>query len=223
MKIVLTRERGKNDALSTWLPEYATVHEVPLTTTTYFAEGTVRDALRASPVVGTFRSLVVTSERSMSYVPLALAATASDVEVFSVGPTTSEALRAQGVAVRAQGDGAAVTLVRQISHGPVLVIGAATMREELGLALRAKGLEVTVVPCYETMALALDSDDVALLADADVVFIGAPSAWLVARDAVRDDALVVVPGRSTGAVVHLDHANVLEGWGPTLRSRLGAL
>ena len=220
MKIVLTRELGKNDALSTWLPDHATVHEVPLTSTRYFDEGTVNDALHASANFGKFRSLVVTSERSMTYVPLALAAATADVEVYSVGPTTSEALSAQGVKVRAEGEGAAVTLAQSVSRGPVLLMGAASMRDELTLALRAKGLDVTVIACYETVALGLSEVDILLLRDADVVFIGAPSAWSVARVHVDADALVVVPGGSTGAVVRVDHATVLEGWGPSLRTRL---
>lgn len=220
MKIVLTRESGKNEALSTWLPEQATVHEVPLTSTLYFDEGVVGDALHASDNFGKFRSLVVTSERSMTYVPLAIGAATADVEVYSVGPATTEALADQGVTVRGEGSGGAVTLATRILHGPVLVIGAATMRDELPLALRRNGLDVTVVPCYETVARSMSETEVALLAGADVVFIGAPSAWSVARDFVRDEALVVVPGGSTGAVVQVDHVNVLEGWGPTLRTRL---
>ena len=220
MKIVLTRELGKNDALWTWLPDHATVQEVPLTSTRYFDERAVNDDLHASEHYGKFCSLVVTSERSMTYVPLAIDASSADVEVYCVGPTTSEALRAQGVKVRAQGDGGAATLANQISRGPVLLIGAESMRDELTLTLRANGLDVTVVACYETLALELDEADVAKIGDADVVFIGAPSAWSVARDFVNADSVVVVPGASTGAVVQIDHAKIIEGWGPTLRTRL---
>ncbi len=69
----------------------------------------------------------------------------------------------------------------------------------------------------------LDPAEIESLRDADVVFIGAPSAWAVAREFVRTAAWVVVPGASTGAVVRDDHPRVLEGWGPDLRTRLAEL
>jgi hypothetical protein len=59
--------------------------------------------------------------------------------------------------------------------------------------------------------------------DADVVFIGAPSAWSVARELVADATWVVVPGSSTAADVRRDHDRVIEGWGADLRTRLAEL
>jgi len=59
--------------------------------------------------------------------------------------------------------------------------------------------------------------------DADVLFIGAPSAWAVARDFVANDTWVVIPGASTGAVVREDHRRVIDGWGPHLATRLADL
>ncbi len=104
--------------------------------------------------------------------------------------------------------------------GPVLLLGAATMRPELASALRAKGIDVVSVACYETQGATLSASDERLLRDADVVFIGAPSAWSVARELVAPETWVVVPGASTGTDVRRDHARVIEGWGPELRSRL---
>ncbi len=223
VRVVVTREAGKNESLKAWLPTGATVEEVPLTTTTYFDDDDVRAALGGSSLSGRYRSLVVTSERGARYVELALRAAAPDVEVFSVGPTTSETLTSNGVHVRAQGEGTAGTLVRHIARGPVVLLGAKTMRDELATALRAKGLEVEMIACYETVGLSLTSSDAQTVRDADVLFIGAPSAWEVARDVVTDDTWVVVPGASTGAAVRADHDRVIEGWGPHLTTRLAEL
>ena len=223
VNVVVTREDGRNDTLLAWLPAGVTVDEVPLTTTSYFDPDDVRAALVSSPDYGTFRSLVVTSERGADYVEIARHASSSDVEVFVVGPTTSSALTTRGVRVHAQGSGSAITLAPDVSRGPVLVLGAKSMREELIAALRAKGLEVVTIACYETVAVALDSNDAATLRHGDVIFIGAPSAWTVARKYVRGDAWVVVPGATTGATVRRDHPRVIEGWGPQLTARLADL
>jgi len=79
------------------------------------------------------------------------------------------------------------------------------------------------VACYETSPLVLHASDEQTLRDGDVVFIGAPSAWSVAQGLVRGDALVVVPGATTGEIVRQSHDRVLEGWGPHLREQLAAL
>jgi uroporphyrinogen-III synthase len=223
VNVVVTREAGRNEGLKAWTPPGASVDEVPLTTTTYFDDDDVRAALDGSSLVGNFRSLVVTSERGVKYVELALRAAALDAEVFSVGPTTTEQLTSYGVHVRAQGEGTAETLARHIARGPVLMLGAKTTSEGLATALRDKGLEVVSVACYETIGLSLTSSDAQTVRDADVLFIGAPSAWAVARDLVTDDTWVVVPGASTGAVVRADHRRVIEGWGPHLATRLAEL
>ena len=223
MNVVLTREAGKNDPLLAWLPPEATVTEVPLTTTTYLDLDAVRAALDESPGHGKYQSLVVTSERSADYVEIALRASAPDVEIFSVGPTTTTALESRHVKVFAQGDGSADSLAPRIARGPVLLLGATSMREELGAALRARGLEVVAIACYETVGMPLDQSDQETLRHADVLFIGAPSAWAVARENVGPDTWVVVPGASTGAVVRVEHPRVIEGWGPHLRTRLAEL
>jgi len=219
----VTREAGMNDRLISWLPPGASVEEVPLTTTTYFDDDDVRAALDGSSSAGKFRSLVVTSRRGAKYVELALRAAAPDVEVFSVGPTTTETLTSHGVHVRAQAESTAETLARHIARGPVLMLGAKTAREELASALRARGLEVVSIACYETIGLTLSSSDAQTVRDADVLFIGAPSAWAVARDFVANDTWVVIPGASTGAVVREDHRRVIDGWGPHLATRLADL
>jgi len=223
VKVVVTREVGKNGALLEWIPPGATVAEVPLTTTTYFDPKDVKAALDESSGRGKYRSLVVTSERSANYVEMALRTSLPDAQVFSVGPTTTIALESRDVKIVAQGEGSADTLAPHISRGPVLLLGATSMREELGAALRAKGLEVAVIGCYETVGVTLDQSGREILRDADVLFIGAPSAWAVARENVAPDAWVVVPGASTGAVVRVDHPRVIEGWGPHLRTRLAEL
>jgi uroporphyrinogen-III synthase len=223
VNIVLTREAGWNDSLKVWLPPGANVVDVPLTTTTYIDVDDVRAALERSRAHGMYRTLVVTSERSVRYVETALRSATLDAEVFAVGPTTSEALTELGVHVRAQGEGSSDTLAPLISRSPVLLLGAATMREGLAEALREKGLEVVTIACYETIGRSPSPSDAVTLRDADVLFIGAPSAWAVAREYVTSDAWVVVPGSSTAAAVRVDHPRVIEGWGPDLATRLAEL
>lgn len=223
VNVVLTRETGKNDELLAWLPPEATVSEVPLTTTRYFDPDDVLASLEGSLAIGKYRTLVVTSARSAAYVELALSMTAPDVEVYCVGPTTSSAVVARGLSVHGLGEGSALEFAPQISRGPVLLLGAALMRDELASALRAKGLDVVNAACYETVGLTLDTSDIETVRDADVLFIGAPSAWALARQHVGNATWVVVPGTSTGAVVRDDHARVIEGWGPQLRAQLETL
>lgn len=223
MNVVLGREAGKNESLRDWLPPGSTVIEVPLTTTTYFDVAAVRAALEKSRAHGMYRTLVVTSARSADYVDVARLSSTMDVAVVSVGPSTSAALASLSVHVDTQGEGSAESLAHEITQSPVLILGATSIREELPSALRAKGLEVVCIACYETVAAALTPGDVETLQNADVLFIGAPSAWAVARAHVRETTWVVVPGASTGEAVRLDHGQVIEGWGPQLRSRLMAI
>jgi uroporphyrinogen-III synthase len=223
LKIVLTREAGKNASLEDWLPEIASWSEVPLTRTRYYEPQRVMDTLEQIDSRGLFQSLLVTSERSHSYAALALAKSTPDVDVFSVGPATTAALESQGVNVHFEGDGGSLVLAPQIMRGPVLVLGASDMRDDLVTVLRERGLDVSIVACYETVALAPTETERALLRAADVVFIGAPSAWAVAREFVDARAWIVVPGASTGAVVARAHERVIEGWGPHLRQRLASI
>lgn len=223
MKVVVTREAGWNGVLRAWLPSGTIVEEVPLTTTTYVEPEDVRAAIENFDVVERFRTLVVTSERSARYVDIALSASATDAEVCCVGTATAEALKARGVNVGVTGEGTAEDLARHISNGPVLILGAKQQRGELKSSLLAKGLEVLPVACYETIPLTLDKIDVSKVRAADVLFIGAPSAWAVARELVNPDTWVVVPGATTAAAVQRDHARVIEGWGPELAARLSEL
>jgi uroporphyrinogen-III synthase len=223
VNVVLTREAGWNDSLRTWLPPDVDVVEVPLTTTTYFDVDDVRGALERSRAHGMYRTLVVTSERSARYVKTALLASTLDVEVYCVGPTTTAALASLGVSVRAAGEDSSDTLAPRITRSPVLLLGATTMREGLATSLREKGFEVVTIPCYETVGVPLGASDAETLRDADVLFIGAPSAWAVAREHVAIDTWVVVPGSSTAAIVRAEHPRVVEGWGPDLATRLTEL
>jgi len=223
VRVVLTRERGLNGSLVEWLPDDAVVTEVPLTTTRYLDAHEVRRALQASEFFGAFRVLVVTSARTALYVALAREALVEGGSVVSVGAATARALESEDVEVDVVGDARAQDLAPRINEGPVLLLGAATMRPELATTLRAQGLLVTTLTCYETVPAELSDDERKELRDGDVVFIGAPSAWLVAKSIVGADSWVVVPGVTTAAVVRRDHDRVIEGWGPSLREYLRAL
>jgi uroporphyrinogen-III synthase len=215
MKVALTREAGRNDEARAWLPADADVVEVPLTTTNYFAIDEVTRHLESTPDYGNFEVLVVTSRRTADYVHAAHAALVEGADVLSVGPATTHAMFHRGITVSGEAP-TGLELAELISKGPVLMMGAAQMREELPAALRDRQLSVTQVACYETLPAELSRQQVESLFEADVVLIGAPSAWSLARDIVADAAWVIVPGASTGEVVSLDHPRVLVGWGPSL-------
>jgi uroporphyrinogen-III synthase len=215
--VVLTRERGSNDPQRAWLPDEVDVREVPLTSAKFLDPDAVAATLRASEDFGNFRALVVTSARSARYVELARPALADDALVLSVGSATAVALEGT---VDVVGYGGSAELAPAISEGPVLLLGAADMRDDLADALKSKGIVFSKLTCYETVPEELTEDDKRLLREADVVFIGAPSAWSVAAEHVSEDAWVVVPGGTTAGVVQHSHARVVKGWGPHLRQHL---
>ena len=216
MLVVLTREVGHNDTLRSWLGEGFAVREVPLTETHYLEPEAVAHAVATLEEYGSYESLVITSARTGQYVELARAALATGADVFSVGAATTRVLLHHGVTPRAESPSRALQLSTHITRGPVLFLGASEVREELADDLRSRGLAVSLVACYETRAMALSDADTDVLASADVVLIGAPSAWSVASEFVAPSAWVIVPGVTTGEVVRRDHERVLEGWGPAL-------
>jgi uroporphyrinogen-III synthase len=223
VRVVVTRERGHNKELISWLPDDTAVREVPLTTTRYFDSNEVRDALGASANYGQFRALVVTSARSALYVALAREALVPGARVLTVGTATARALEEEDVVVDLTGEGGAGDLAEEISVGPVLVLGAASMREELRDALVVRGIEVEHLACYETVPAELTPSDELNLREADVAFIGAPSAWRVAATFIESACWVVVPGPRTADAVAREHPRVIEGWSPEIASRLVAL
>jgi uroporphyrinogen-III synthase len=216
MDIVLTREAGRNEEARAWLPIDADVHEVPLTATIYFAIDEVIRHLQTMPEYGTYKVLVVTSRRSADYIHAAQGALGDGAKVLSVGPATTRALFHRGVAVAGEGTSSALELAGLITEGPVLMVGAAVTHEELSHELLGRQIAVTKVACYETLPAELSNEQAEVLRSADVVLIGAPSAWSRAREIVADGAWIIVPGASTGEVVAQDHPRVLVGWGPSL-------
>ncbi|MDE3064106.1 MAG: uroporphyrinogen-III synthase [Acidobacteriota bacterium] len=223
MLIVLTREAGMNAQLREWVGDAGDVVEAPLTRTAYREVTEVAREIEASGLAGAFASLVVTSARVEPYVATALAALAEGAEVFSVGPATTQMLQGQGARVAAESTSRAQRLEDDITRGPVLFVGARDPREELPRALADKGLVVVPVVAYETVAVEVDEDVAWLLARADVVVIGAPSAWSVARTYVASSSWVVVPGETTAEAVRHDHARVVVAWGEGLGEVLGTL
>lgn len=222
MLVVVTREAGRNDALRNWLTPATTVLEVPLTTTTYRPIGEVEGELAAVAGTGPFAVLVVTSARSRDYLDAARRVCSRDVEVWTVGPVTSAAVAEAGFAVTGEAP-SALALARHLDHGPVLVLGAREMRGELTADLLARAIRVETVACYETVPLELDESSRAVLARADAIIVGAPSAWRVARASIRPSTWVVVPGETTAAAVRQDHDRVLVGWCAEVAQRLEQL
>jgi uroporphyrinogen-III synthase len=220
MNVVLTREAGHNDVQRAWLPDDAVVLEVPLTATRYFSPEDVAREIRDCKYRGSFAALVVTSARAAGYVAGARDSLAPAARIVVVGPATARALTDLGIEVSAEAPSRALEIADLIERGPVLQLGASEMRDELSLELAARGIAAERVSCYETIALELNAADQAKLAKADVVFIGAPSAWNVARAYIGPQTWVVVPGVTTGVAVRQHHDLVIEGWGPQLRATL---
>jgi uroporphyrinogen-III synthase len=223
MNVVLTREAGHNDVQRAWLPDDAVVLEVPLTTTRFFSPEEVARKLESCEHRGSFTALVVTSARAADYVAGARRALASGAQIVVVGPATARALADRGIEVSAEASSRAIEIAELIERGPVLQLGASEIRDELGFELSARGVATERVSCYETVALEPDAAAQAKLANADVVLIGAPSAWNVARAHIGPQTWVVVPGATTGVVVRAHHDLVIEGWGPQLRATLSTL
>ena len=213
MLVALTRERGHNDELRQWLGERAEAVEIPLTVTKYRPLREVEEEIVALEGCGMFRSLVVTSARCEDYLSTARRALSADSDVFSVGPATSAALQRMGLAAKVEGSGSSLDLCDDIVRGPVLVLAAEKGRRELSDALSQRSLDVSRVECYRTREIELSHDEAQQLSLAQVVFIGAPSAWRVASTYVTPDAWVLVPGHTSLEAVRRDHARVLVGWG----------
>ncbi len=220
MRVVVTREAGRGDAVRSWLPDGAEVVDVPLTETRYEEPAALERAARALPHAGAYAVLAVTSARGAQAALVVRPIAAPDSVVASIGPATSAALRAGGLEVTVQGSGGAADLADAIEFGPVLVVAARGAREELIEQLSQRHLEVAHLTCYETRPREPDARGAEALSRADVIFIGAPSTWTVARGYVSESAWVVVPGATTARAVAADHVRVLEGWDPSLRERL---
>jgi uroporphyrinogen-III synthase len=154
---------------------------------------------------------------------LAREALAPGGTVLSVGTATARALENEDVDVDVVGDTGVVDLDAEIADGPVLLLGAAAMREELAESLIQRGVVVEKLTCYETIPAVLTPNEEIELREADVVFIGAPSAWLVAMAYLDPETWVVVPGSTTASVVARHHERVLVGWNQALKDRLLAL
>ncbi|HEV2427374.1 MAG TPA: uroporphyrinogen-III synthase [Acidimicrobiales bacterium] len=213
MIAVVTREAGRNSDLAKWIGDAADVVEAPLTRTEYRDVDEVAREIQSGAPYG---ALVVTSSRAGAYLDAALAALEKGARVYAVGPATAQVLAARGAAVAAVGEGGAESLADVVEGSSVLVVGARESREELPAALVARGLVVTRVAAYDTVAMPVDDGVAWALARADVVVVAAPSTWSVARAYVGSGAWVVVPGETTAAAVRKDHARVVVAWGEGL-------
>ncbi len=218
MLVALTRERGHNDELRHLVGARADVVEIPLTHTYFRPVTQVEDEIRRSGHFGLFRSLVVASARANRYVPSLSGALAERARVFSVGPKTSAVLERSGFKVTHESLAGALDLSPFIRFGPVLLLGAVGGRDDLFQDLKSRRLRPVLVRCYETLAPPLEEQSLEELRRADVVFIGAPSAWRVARDVVSNQAWVLVPGETTLKEVCASHQRALVGWGSNFES-----
>lgn len=218
--VALTREPPRNDELRASLEGHARVLEVPLTATRPRTHEDVVAAIAAAPVP---RWIVVTSARAAAFLGDARAH-APSASVAAVGPVTAAALEAVGATdVRVPDGTGAAAVAGLVDEGPVLSLGAAVSRPELADALGARGIAVTHVPCYDTVPADLNGFASEQLTLADVLVVEAPSAWAVARAAVRRATTVVVTGETTRAAVAADHERVVLTTHDELATTIAAL
>lgn len=220
MRVVLTREAGKNDELLTWTTG-EDVHEVPLTATTYFPFDAVQTELETLLADHEATSLLITSPRAVAYVQ-GLNAEPRIIEFASVGPQTTAALAAVGINATLVGTGPAAELANLLRGPSVVRVGATSMRQEIRAALAARDVMLIDVACYETTPRELDDDEREVVRCADVVFVGAPSAWQQVTATVSPATWILVPGETTRAVVAKTHHRVLVAWGENWRDLLRA-
>jgi uroporphyrinogen-III synthase len=204
MKVVLTRERPRNDTLRKILELAIDVAEVPATETAYFP---VADVVAACELVP--RTIIVTSSRGAD-VAAALAKATSPDTVIAVGATTAARLAELGLRdVQVAIDEGARGVAALTFAGPVVTIGAATTRPELGAIIRERGLQFQHLSAYETRARTLTDVEVGAITTADFIVVAAPSAWSVVGPHVASTTTVVVRGQTTFEAVSADHSHVV--------------
>lgn len=219
IRVALTREEGANDALRAFLDPRWDVVEVPATKTAYLDDESFDASVRSLTLSAPSPWLVITSARAARFVPRVLALV-QGARVACVGEQSARAVREIGVSVTLVGDAGAAVLAPALA-GEIVIVGALARRGELEELLVQRGEAVFELTCYETQARELSPSEQLALKTSDVIFVGAPSAWQVARPWVHHDALVVVPGATTASEVG-ERYEVLAGWDETLRERLSA-
>jgi uroporphyrinogen-III synthase len=213
--VVLTREPPRNDELRTLLAQRCRVLEVPLTTTSYREVDAVEADIAATSFAHQFGVVAFTSARAARYAQSSLRYATTNAVVAAVGAATASALRDESAlgATRVLLEAVPPTggaLGAQIASGPVLILGAAQPRPDLGDALAARSIPYCAVSCYDTVPVATSGFTSEQLRIADVVVIAAPSAWRVARTDVRKATTVVVLGDTSASVVAADHELVVR-------------
>jgi uroporphyrinogen-III synthase len=195
-----------------------TVREVPVTRTTLTARDEVRKEIAASTWAGDYQTIVLSSARATPYVDVALDYAVSSPVFGAVGRVTKKSLENLGYVVALAPEVSnARALGALVAKGPVLFVGARNPRPELEESVRAKGFEFFAATCYETTPLNLSPDEEAILKEADVIIIGAPSAWQAAKPFVSASTWVVVPGETTADEIRGEHERVRVAWGTELR------
>ena len=216
--VVLTREAGLNGELRSHVPPDMTVREVPMTTTTMTARDEVRRSIAASTWAGDYQTIVLSSARATPYVDVALDYAISSPVIGAVCVVTKKTLEGLGYVVALAPEVPnARALGAMVTKGPVLFVGAKDPRPELEESVRARDFEFFAATCYETTPLNLSPAGKATLKEADVVVIGAPSAWHVAKPFVSASTWVVVPGETTADEIRHEHERVRVAWGYDLR------
>jgi len=219
VRVVLTREAGMNDSLRWLLPPESQVVEVPLTHTKYLGDESILEQVQS--VVG-MKTVAITSARSVRALSGPLR-DFSHLPIYCVGEATAKSLRESGIEPAWVGTNGAAELANEIPSGPVLFVGAKENREELAEALARRTIELHSVSSYETLPVELTEGEIVEIGSADVLFIGAPSAWSVAEQFVGEKTVIVAKGETTAQVVKVSHPETIVGWGSETKEILAEL
>jgi uroporphyrinogen III methyltransferase/synthase len=131
----------------------------------------------------------------------------TQTRIAAIGPATARALRTRGIQTdvmptKAVGEALAEAL-GGVQVQRALVVRAREARDVVPDALRARGVEVDVLPVYETVVEALDEDQVAAIAGADFLTFTSASTVRNFLDAVGGAATWLAGGPSRPRVVSI--------------------
>ena len=229
LRIGLTRPSGANDRLRVALEERGFIGvEVPLVAISVLP-GAV-DALVAAIGDGEGVWIAATSANATEAVARAVAELGSQPPLGVIGPATAAAAqhRALNVAVRAH-QPTARSLAQSIAgQQPKKVVWSQAQDPlpDLGVELRAKGIEVVEVPTYATTQATVSVSDRASLLACHLVTVASPSAVasLAQLGAVGEIPPLLSIGPTTTAAAHDAHFEVLgEAETPSLEAMVAVI
>ena len=229
LRIGLTRPGGANDRLRVALEERGfTTVEIPLVSISVLP-GSVA-ALVAAIGSGEDVWIAVTSANATKAVARAVAELGFQPPLAVIGPATAAAARHRALTVDLSADQPTARALAQSIAGrrPKKVVWSQAQDPlpDLGVELRAKGIEVVEVPTYATTQATLNSSDRASLLACHVVTVASPSAVasLAQLGSVSEIPPLVSIGPTTSAAARDGGLVVLgEAETPSLEAMVAAV